>query len=713
MLSLTACEASTLLDNEVYAEDIQPVTSVKIVDETKPQQPAETAVAKNDAEMLVAETAATQSGPMKEGSVKAVPVETVEEEKVVAETVVAEADAEVEEKTDLTAVPMAEKTAQERAAEIKNQLMADLKQAEAEKASLLNEEVSKAESDVNAVVTKVEEETTSFVSGSGEVVTSTSTETIVEKPVQISKVTEEDIPLKTPEEIAAEQQAQQAAETTQKPVEPVIVAPRWTTTPSQEQATSLLSRLEREKQEREKIMPTEYGQAKDELAEIDRVMGLAEEVTGTPSPANAVTPAPVDVKSLYRVTKTSGQPQDLAAAMPDMNGNVDDMRAGASNDMRAGALRAEDINDSDMDALMKLPTATQTVSTKSQPILLSPDNLSLLPNTQTANRVSDLREKQDTVGSIGLTPSSQARVDAQALNDASQLVMEENTLGRNDYVMPTMNAIDRPLNDTLNDDGVIVVEGAGVPEMTKDMKPSLQAKPSATPVYEEPVYEASAPTADLPKQATGQVDPMQVGMNPLPDFGGLPSDPAYNQATGRPMPVSAHTGRSAVKKPTAEQAVAAQGQVVQRNVMPEPVSAPAPQPLAYQQPAIQQPVVQQPVVQQQRQKPVRIVVQPQYYVVPAPQQPAVQQQVAAAPAPKMAPQPVANASAQFGSLPAYRRPVMRRNTVQNVVIQGTPEQKQAAMDNVQKTAEELAKIDFNLKSVQGSGTTTGAEPFKK
>lgn len=699
MLSLTACEASTLLDNEVYAEDIQPVTSVKIVDETKPQQLAETAVAKNDAEMLVAETAATQSGPMKEGSVKAVPVETVEEEKVVAETVVAEADAVVEEKTDLTAVPMAEKTAQERAAEMKNQLMADLKQAEAEKASLLNEEVSKAESDVNAVVTKVEEETTSFVSGSGEVVTSTSTETIVEKPVQISKVTEEDIPLKTPQEMAQEQ-AQQAAETTQKPVEPVIVAPRWTTTPSQEQATSLLSRLEREKQEREKIMPTEYGQAKDELAEIDRVMGLAEEVTGTPSPANAVTPAPVDVKSLYRVTKTSGQTQDLAAAMPDMNGTVDDMRA--------GALRAEDINDSDMDALMKLPTATQTVQTKSQPILLSPDNLSLLPNTQTANRVSDLREKQDTVGSIGLTPSSQARVDAQALNDASQLVMEENTLGRNDYVMPAMNAIDRPLNDTLNDDGVIVVEGAGVPEMTKDMKPSLQAKNAAAPVYEEPTYEASAPTSDLPKQATGQVDPMQVGMNPLPDFGGLPSDPAYNQATGRPMPVSAHTGRSAVKKPTAEQAVAAQGQVVQRNVMPESVSAPAPQPVAYQQPAIQQ-----PVVQQQRQKPVRIVVQPQYYVVPAPQQPAVQQQVAAAPAPKMAPQPVANASAQFGSLPAYRRPVMRRNTVQNVVTQGTPEQKQAAMDNVQKTAEELAKIDFNLKSAQGSGTTTGAEPFKK
>lgn len=698
MLSLTACEASTLLDNEVYAEDIQPVTSVKIVDETKPQQPAETAVAKNDAEMLVAETAATQSGPMKEGSVKAVPVETVEEEKVVAETVVAEADAEVEEKTDLTAVPLTEKTAQERAAEMKNQLMADLKQAEAEKASLLNEEVSKAESDVNAVVTKVEEETTSFVSGSGEVVTSTSTETIVEKPVQISKVTEEDIPLKTPQEMAQEQ-AQQVAETTEKSVEPVIVAPRWTTTPSQEQATSLLSRLEREKQEREKIMPTEYGQAKDELAEIDRVMGLAEEVTGTPSPANAVAPSPVDVKSLYRVTKTSGQTQDLAAAMPDMNG--------AADDMRGSALRAEDINATDMDALMKLPTATQTASTKSQPILLSPDNLSLLPNTQTANRVSDLREKQDTVGAIGLTPSSQARVDAQALNDASQLVMEENTLGRNDYAMPTMNEIDRPLNDTLNDDGVIVVEGAGVPEMTKDMKPSLQAKPSATPVYEEPTYEASAPTSDLPKQATGQVDPMQVGMNPLPDFGGLPSDPAYNQATGRPMPVSAHTGRSAIKKPTAEQALAAQGQVVQRNVMPEAVSAPAPQPVAYQQPAIHQPVVQQ------RKKPVRIVVQPQYYVVPAPQQPAVQQQVATAPAPKMAPQPVVNTSAQFGSLPAYRRPVMRRNTVQNVVTQGTPEQKQAAMDNVQKTAEELAKIDFNLKSAQGSGTTTGAEPFKK
>lgn len=139
-----------------------------------------------------------------------------------------------------------------------------------------------------------------------------------------------------------------------------------------------------------------------------------------------------------------------------------------------------------------------------------------------------------------------------------------------------------------------------------------------------------------------------------------------------------------------------------------------------------------PVMQQQ--KPIRIIVQPEYYMVPAPQaihqqprqlQPNQLQPVQRVPLQQQnpvayqAPQrvmPAANivtrnrqvpqqVSAQFANLPAYRRPVMYQR--------GNNVSRDALRNSINKSAEALAKIDFKPSSSSASISDKSDLPFSK
>lgn len=521
MLSLTACDRGSLMDAELFADEVEPTSTIKIVDETKGGEEVNqvTKVSENEEEPVdVADTdqdqdaeedgegwfsswfggddeeeAATQKAALDEPPVVETDeapeesrgdllswlfgddeddaaqtdqvavanvldeAEKVDVPKIDSARVVNvkralvddvndwESDAERAARTAVEPTPPKNVAASapdisvdDRAAQLRAELLGDLQDAENTRGALLGtqpkqvdfeddnegaegafEEAAVAGADVNMVKPDLDEKSVAEVKlapplNEDDMVEpmDTALDPLAEAALNeeqakrdqsaslISRLIAEDRKRAPDSEVEAEKVAEKAVgavnTSERKPV--LMRAPRWTRTPSEEQATNLLARLEKEKKDITRVVSPD-------LAKVDRVLEEAEKAVGEdPIFGGQKRAKHVEVRDLYKVTKLSGAKR----ALPDVSDNVvADLAFDQANNRVAGKVITER-------------------PVKRQAIMLNPSQLSLLPS-RVAKAEKTMEERIDAATRLDGAP-----VDVV---EASKLSKKESTLDRGRMVV--------------------------------------------------------------------------------------------------------------------------------------------------------------------------------------------------------------------------------------------------------------------------------------
>lgn len=321
LTTLLALGGASMFNNEaqawfgskdgIHAEDIQPVSDVKIIDEVAPQQVEEVAPIKS----FIEETVKVETPAV---VVESVAVQEIEKTTLVEDVVGAIADKSSDlvsgdkvDFLDLKSVPTPPAmTSQERAAQLKKELLADIAQAEKLKKDVLDTTDTTSVAP-QAVATKIinvptiapVKSLTNTVEKVDVIVPSLPKIAIEETILETVKVEQPNVEI--PQVETAEVDMPKSAlrtlskqENIVETVKPVDV-PRWTKTTTEEQAGSLLSRLEKAKTEKRVLTPIG-------LSDVDRVMALADAELKGESFNNVVSNKTISPRDIYQVTDVKG-----------------------------------------------------------------------------------------------------------------------------------------------------------------------------------------------------------------------------------------------------------------------------------------------------------------------------------------------------------------------------------------------------------------------
>ncbi len=824
--------------NELHAEDIQPVSDVKIIDEVAPieetlVQPAKTFIeetVKIDVPNVPVEAVAVEVGDVLDAQAS----QQIKDTTIIEDVIDAVADKgsdivsdDTQDYVDLKSVPTPPAlTSQERAAQLKKELLNDIAEAEQLKRDVLDVPSASSASAVSSVIEKVDVEVPSLPTVP---VLKTQAEEVV-----LNTVKAESVPVVQAQ--PSFQQPTSSLSTVSKqeqaiaPVVNNVAVPRWTKTPTEERAVSLLSRLEKAKTEKQVLTPIG-------LSDVDRVMAMADAELRGDSFDSVVSNKVIDARDIYQVTNVKGgsasgigisrQSNQMNADVENINSaNIDSAVSNQFMD-RANLMNTDLINTNDLVARTSTPVSSAVipelaaapvgmvsrsfVGQETAPalselsptiapaiipamradrsVLLSTDNLILLPDAEKmmaaknhpvapvinavqvpVNQVSsamlvddEAMQKIDVMDAEIVAPEQALNVTArdlvyqQALMNATP---EVRALGNVSRDLPSNMRALPPLSQALSissapqKDMVMVVEGRSNDVMTQS-KPALMAKnngvvtpvpatvmPIQTPL--KPQMDSIAPrVAKVPEAAKRQAMPMlalpTMDTNYMGEVASIDAvqrvlNNAHNSApqnVPQNVPESVQDFKPSVPdvmQPTMNVTDSRNEDLVAyRNIndfdagQTEGTAATSmtAAPVAVTANVVSQQQVQP---QQRQQKPIRIVVQPEYYYVPAPQQnnPTIQRQVLSQPSPVMRPNPqvaapmapvinrrpvMQQASAQFSNLPAYRRPVMYQR--------GNNISREGLRNSINKSAEALAKIDFKPSSAVVYETDQPAVPFSK
>lgn len=303
---------------------------------------------------------------------------------------------------------------------------------------------------------------------------------------------------------------------------PVLMrAPRWTRTPSEEQATNLLARLEKEKKDITRVV------SKD-VAKIDSLMAEAEAAAGVDSQEMRERAKYVNVRDLYQVTKTN----DTRSILPDVSDQmVDELEFDAANSTILQATKTP---------LSEPVFETADVQKKPKSILIDPNKLNMLPS-----RIREADQRMDaTIQRAEKMKSAVPPVKEAQVSPAPVGQVTSNPLSLLQRKKDLQQAQNTRTGNTTGDflDGVL-----------KTKKDPLQFKATGNTVTDE------KPVFGVDNSVASNVGDLRAGRVVKADSGSLSmmSDPSLAGGIDSPLsqdPVSAHMTDSTQAKAMANAA---------------------------------------------------------------------------------------------------------------------------------------------------------------
>ena len=308
-----------------------------------------------------------------------------------------------------------------------------------------------------------------------------------------------------------------------KPV--VMRAPRWTRTPSEEQATNLLARLQKEKKDITRVVSPD-------IEKIDEVLAEAEALTGSSADEARERAKYVDVRDLYKVTKTNNS----RSILPDVSDKVvDELSFDAAN-------RALPNNKVDNQA-----------RAEQKSIIIDPKKLAMLPS-----RISEAEKIADERISSAIAQSDQRRNSAPTMTD--QAIVPPVPVGQVTAspisLLDNKTALQSAQNSVANNESANFLERT----LQKKAKPEDQKLEGALPVYQDlEVQQSAEPSvvADVQPvfpERTIQAGGLRSGSVVRADKGSL-SMMSSNQMLDAVVPMQANDKALLEQKTTSEMPV--------------------------------------------------------------------------------------------------------------------------------------------------------------